>query len=408
MRIAVLSEPSNFHTQKWAKALQAAGADVYIFSFSDYQLDRIPCIKIDPGIALTGRLTYASYLYTGEKLRKALEQYAIDIVNPINVTPFGVWAAKADYHPIVSIAMGADILEYPPDNIPSKIPTSRLWSSNDFVLPGPLKKVAHGVKSRIFRNQVKEALEKSELVTGDNLELVHAVQNWFDVPAEKVKLNRWGIEEELFQTTPEKLSFLRRKYQIKNWQKVVLSPRGMKPVYQGDIILEAFELLLRRGVRDLKMIMLSAGYDIPPEIDRKALELAQVFPNFHYERSLVPREEMCELWSLVDMFISVPVYDGYSNSLSEGRYAGAIPIVNDIPAHRELIEHEVNAWVVDPLTAPNLADNILQVFSNLKDLKDRFREPNRQWIESNASLKTNIRNFLKDCESLLNKESHIS
>ena len=167
----------------------------------------------------------------------------------------------------------------------------------------------------------------------------------------------------------------------------------MKPVYQGDLILESFEMLLRRGVRDINMIMLSAGYDVPADIQKKARELDQQFPNFNYVDKQLPREEVLELWSVVDAFISAPVYDGYSNAVSEGRYAGAIPIVNPIPANLELIRHKVNGWVVDPFTPEHLADALLEILPDMDDYKARFAPANRKWILKHSHLDTNIKSF---------------
>ena len=403
MHIAVLSDPANFHTQKWATALQRVGARVTIFSFSDYQMDDVECVKIPPGFTLNGNITYASYLYSTDKLLKEVKARKVDLLNPLNITPFGVWATRTGFEPVVSVAMGADILEYPPTRKESNIPDSRIWSSNTTQSPGPIGKMVKDVKWRMFRNQVQEALHKSALITGDNIQLVQAIKNWFGIPEHKVKLNRWGIEEELFEVSETQKQALREKFNIRDWQKVVLSPRGMKPVYQGDLILESFEMLLRRGVRDINMIMLSAGYDVPPKVAQKANELNKQFPNFHYVSEQLPREEVIALWSLVDAFISAPVYDGYSNAVSEGRYAGAIPIVNPIPANLELIRHKVNGWVVDPFTPQHLADALLEMLPVMDEYKDRFAGTNRKWILKHSHLDTNINIFYKDCRKVLNQ-----
>lgn len=396
MHIAVLSDPANFHTQKWARALQQAGATVTVFSFSDASIEGIPCVRIEPSYTINGRLTYASYLYSTDRLYQELIAHKVDLVNPINVTPFGVWAARSAFRPIVSIAMGADILEYPPERKASKIPQSRTWSSVE--TKGPLGNAIKGAKWHFFRKHICHALEQADLITGDNLQLVNALKDWFEVPARKVRLNRWGVEEDLFEVSPERAEALRKRFDIRDWQRVVLSPRGMKPVYNGDLILDAFELLVRRGVRDVKFIMLSAGYDIPSKVLARAKTLEKQFQNFVFVEEALPREEVYELWSLVDAFISAPVYDGYSNAMAEGRYSGAIPIVNPIQANLELIDHKRNGWVVDPFTPQHLADAILLIMEKLPEYKTRFEQVNRDWIMLNSHLRTNVRMFLRDCK----------
>lgn len=401
MHIAVLSDPANFHTQKWALALQNAGAEVTVFSFSSAEIPGITCVKIEPGYTLNGNLTYASYLYSKDKLYRELVARRVDLVNPINITPFGVWAARTPFRPIVSIAMGADILEYPPERKNREIPTDRTWAAVE--KNGPVGKVIQGAKWHLFRKHICHALEASDLITGDNLQLVKALKDWFEVPARKVRLNRWGVEEDLFEVSPERVAALRKRFDIRDWQRVVLSPRGMKPVYNGDIILDAFEMLVKRGVRDVKFIMLSAGYDIPAKVLAKAKKLESQFQNFTFVAEALPREEVYELWSLVDAFISAPAYDGYSNAMAEGRYAGAIPLVNPIAANLELIDHKRNGWVVDPFTPQHLADAIITIMERLPEYKTRFEQVNRDWIMLNSHLRTNIRMFLRDCKRVLTR-----
>lgn len=399
MHIAVLSDPENFHTQKWSLGLQNAGAKVTIFSFSDYRYDKVPCVQIQPKWGRPDKLSYLSFLRTGKALRKALVEHKVDLINPINITPYGVWADQSGFRPMISIAMGADIFEYPPKRKQFDIPWERTW--NQVEVGNRFTRIREFLKWYAFRYYVGRSLKHSDMITGDNLQLVHAVQDWFKIPEQKVRLNRWGIEEELFTTTEAERVALKEKYQVRDWQKVVLSPRGMKPIYQGDIILEAFELLLRRGVRDIKFIMLSAGYEVPDKMRKKAAFLASNFENFHVEFGVLPREEVAKLWSIVDAFISAPVYDGYSNALSEGRYMGAIPLVNAIPANLELIEHDYNGWMVDPFRPQELADAILTLNEDLSSYKSRYASLNRDWIMLNSHLKTNARMFVKLCKRVL-------
>ncbi|MFK7972051.1 MAG: glycosyltransferase, partial [Bacteroidia bacterium] len=175
---------------------------------------------------------------------------------------------------------------------------------------------------------------------------------------------------------------------------VVLSPRGMKPIYQGELILEAYERLLNEGRKE-KFIMLSAGYAISKAAREHARNLSIRFPNFHYEAGVIPRERVLQLWSLVDAFISAPIYDGYSNALAEGRYAGAVPLVNAIPGNIEVVEHDTHGIIVDPFNANNLAVDLRHSLNNLDALKARFAPVNRSWIEANSMMDVNIQRFIK-------------
>ena len=125
MHFGVLSDPTHFHTKKWVKGLLEAGQKVSVFSFVEGSIPGANCIKIDPKYSLKGNPTYLSFLYSGKRLSRELKEAQIDILNPINMTPYGVWARKAAFRPMVSIAMGADILEYPPKGVDFEIPDER-------------------------------------------------------------------------------------------------------------------------------------------------------------------------------------------------------------------------------------------------------------------------------------------
>ena len=404
LHIGVLSDPANFHTQKWTKALLTTGVKVSVFSFSDATIEGVNCVQVPASWTWKGRITYASYLFGGRRLRKVLEEHGVDVLNPVNVTPFGVWGRRSGFRPMAMVSMGADIFEFPPSRKQLDIPEERLWASRQAQKPGWFRSLLNRVKWKVFRREVKKALHASAFITGDNLELVHAVRDWFEVSAEKVELNRWGVEPDLFEVGKEKLASIRQKYQIKEGQKVVLSPRGLKPIYQGDIILEAFQKLLEEGEKDTVFIVFSAGYDIPEAVREKAAYLEETYPNFHVEWGMIPREEVYAIWPIVDLFVSAPVYDGYSNALGEGRYIGAIPVVNDIPATRELIEDGVNGWMVHPFTPERLHEVLLLLLQDIQTYRSRVSSLNRAWILENAYLAENIQRFYESCRNLKAQE----
>jgi len=394
IKIGVLCDPASFHTQKWATALQRNGAEVVVFSFSEEKIDGNQCVQIQPPFTRSGQLTYLSFMYGRYVLRQALEAHQIDIVTPINVTPYGVWAARSGFAPIAMVSMGADILEYPPAYGDAPAAT---WTDQE--KPSRLGRLKNRLKYHFYRHHVRKALVKSAFITGDNLTLVHAVRDWFQIPEKKLHLNRWGVEENLFHPPAQRLDELRAKYGILPNQQVVLSPRGMKPIYQGELIFDAFEQLVPRNPT-VKFMMFSAGYEVSQGVRERAVKLGESYDNFYYEFGLIPREEVIELWSLVDAFISAPLYDGYSNAVAEGRYAGAIPIVNDIPGNREVLEDKQTAFFVTPFTAQNLESIIGSILPDLALHKKQFHEISLPWIVEHSELNRNIQLFIAWCKEV--------
>ncbi len=396
MHIAILSTPSNFHTQKWAEALHNEGEKVSVFSFDSHTFAQpnIQNICVPPTYTYNVQPTYLSYL-DGKALRKLLILHKIDLVLAINATPFGVWAAKSRFHPCVIFAVGADILAYPPPHEASPIHTLYSWEKNEFSPDSGLRKLKSRFSKPIFRYQVAQALHFADGVIGDNEVLTRAIHHWFHVPLQKIQLNRGGVEPELFLPNEAILAELRQHFRIPEGATVILSPRGMKPIYQSDIILEAFNILLQENIlKNVHFIMLSAGYEVPESLKIKGEMMEAKFSTFFFEKNVLSRQKISQLWRLIDIFLSAPVYDGYSASVAEGRYMGVIPVVNQTPATTEILTHQENGWFVTPFTAQNVANALKEIALSKEKWKTKFAHNNSNWIQEHSLMKHNISSFL--------------
>lgn len=400
MHIGILSDPNNFHTRKWAKALQSQGAMVTVFSLDGGECGTVESVQIVAKGKQPGQFNYATYLQTGDLLAKALKKHGVEVVNALNITPFGVWAARSGFRPVIFSALGADILEYPPKGVQSDYLKSRSWANVDGK-KGSLAAWKDRLLRNYYRKKVAEALKFADLITGDNQLLVDAMHDWFGVPKEKLRLLRWGVEPELFQATPQEHERVRQKFGIQPGQKVVLAPRGAKALYQADIILDAFEKILQSGRTDTRLLLFSAGYEISERVASKAAQLQKTYPHFQFVSGLIPREEMYVLWNLVDIMISAPVYDGYSAAVAEARYAGAIPLVNDIPGNREVIRHGENGWICADFNVDGLARDLNLLLDQLPAYKSKFAATNRAWIEQNSLVARNAEICLRWAEELV-------
>lgn len=400
MHIGVVAETDSFHTEKWTQALQEQGVQVTVFTLSAKPIADVRCVHIPPRFTRQGQLTYLSYLGSADRLRRALLAHRVDLVNPINVTPHGAWARRAGVGPIVMVSMGADILEYPPQRS-QRIAAARSWESNTLAA-SPWQRLRYAAKWHLFRHEVAQALRASALITGDNRQLTRAVEAWFGIEPDRIYLHRWGIDERLFAPDPAAAAQVRQQFDLPPGQRVVLSPRGLKPIYQGDLVLQAFEQLLREGLPNVTLIALATGYDVPAELDWQARHLAARYPAFRYQRARMPRALVAQLWRMTDLFVNVPVYDGFSNALCEGRYVGAIPLLHDIPAHREVADPQ-HAVYVDPLTPDTLAAAMRHTLADYERLQPAMAAANRQWIMQHAHLPTNMRAFLDQCAKVLSR-----
>ena len=397
MRLGLLSDPDNFHTDKWGSALARAGLDVRVYSFNPPKTSTLPATQIPLPAICGGKLNYLAYLMGGTALRKALLQDKVDVVNALNVTPFGVWAQRSGFHPWVASAMGADILEFMPKPILPQALKRRSWDNVEGKAIGwAAAKAAMG--RPMYRHWVGQALQAADWITADNQTLLQAIHSGFGVDPGKTELLRWGLEPAYFKADPGLQAAWKARLGLAEGDKLLFSPRGLKAIYQSDIILEAFLRLVQGGRKDCVLVMLGAGYSVA----QKSRDLAQAVRaaggRVVIIDEVLDRRSMGQLWGLVDVFVSAPVYDGYSAALAEGRFAGAVPVVNAIPGNLELIQHMQNGWICDPFNATQLASDLHKMLDQLSDLKDRFRELNKKWILENSLVDVQAAKFVERLE----------
>lgn len=395
MRIALLSDPDNFHTQKWAMALQRAGADVCTFSFDPPASEGPPHIQLPLG----GKLDYTAYLRGGPALAAALQAERIDVVNALNLTPFGVWAARSGFRPLILSAMGADVWEFLPGRLRPAGLAARTWDNLEGKAWGWQAQKARLLRP-LYRRWVRQALAAADHITADNQPLVEALQAGFGVADARLSLLRFGVEPHLFVPDPDRLAALLQRLGIPAGRRIVLSPRGLKSVYQADIILDGFRRVCAQGRADTCFVMLGAGYPAA-----KSLMAQAQSPDFNGCLRIITerlsRADLAQLWLAVDIFVSAPVYDGYSAAVAEGRYAGAIPLVNAIPGNLEVIQHQVNGWVCDPFDDGTLAAALQQLLDQLDHWKPWFAGKNRGWIMQHSMVDDNAQKLLQLADGLI-------
>lgn len=388
LHIGILSQPSNFHCQKWSLALKKAGNQVTVFSLEDYEIPGLACISLSTG---KKHWNYQDFFFTRKKLKEALHSEKVDVIHPLHLTPYGVWGMWTGFQPIIPAAMGADVFEYLPSDVLPEL-NYRHWK-NLTQKQSFFYQIKNFFTKFYHKKMVQKVLKHSLYVTADNRSLIEALEKYFYVPAEKLILQRWGIDQEVFEQFSEnEYSSILIKYGLNPEKNIVLSPRGLMPIYQGDIILETFSQLIPQYPH-LEFVMLSAGYPIPNTLFPKIKALESSYSNFHCIKTQIPREEMAVIWRKTQIFISAPIYDGYSASVAEGRFVGAIPVVNAIPGNLEIIENQVNGIIINPFTVEQLTQNLQIILSNLDFYYQKFRKINQTWMNQYGLLKQDAEKF---------------
>ena len=95
---------------------------------------------------------------------------------------------------------------------------------------------------------------------------------------------------------------------------------------------------------------------------------------------------MGRLWKAADIVISVPSTDGISEGLLEAMYAGAVPVVSDIPSNRSFLKEGESAYFVSGSNEKELAELLLVLMNDIETIKKKVGDRNREWVRNEASL----------------------
>lgn len=383
MHIGVLSVPSNFHCRKWAGALAQAGAQVSVFSFERGEIPGVEVVQLPAPVRWAGRYRYPNYFFKARALHRALLRHGVTLLHPLHLTPFGSWGHWSGFRPTLPAAMGADVFDFRPGA------HGVTWGGHR----GPIHR-------RFFRARVREVLRSACHLTADNRALVDALVDGFQVPREKITLLRWGLDPETLLVTPAEIHALCSRLQLPVGARVLLSPRGLLPVYQPEIVLPALLAVAESFGPNEFAVVLGAGYGVPDNL-RPIVEKIRAHPKIRLVEAQLNRADVAALWALTDVFLSAPAYDGYSAAVAEGRYVGAVPVVNAIPGNLEVIAHGANGIVVEPFTPAHLVAALRHTWAQRQRLKARFAPLNRTWVEAHSLLRPAAERFLALAERFI-------
>ena len=310
LEIAFLGEPSSIHMRRWVNYFAGRGHHVTLLMPDD--------IQVDPGVAPSvavvrftrfsarGRFPPASFLRARRSLRRALAQVRPDILNAHYLTTNGWHAWMSGFHPYVVTLWGSDVFLTP-------------GQSRDF---GAYGRLAVRAADMVMVNS--EALRQGALALG-------AAPN-------RTELVQWGVDLDRFRPGPDPTE-LRARLGLQG-RRVVLSPRGLAPIYRQNVVVEALATL----PADVALL-LTARNPFPQDLESIRARIDELgLADRVVIQAGISDAEMPDYYRLADAVVSIPVSDSTSAAILESLATGLQVVAADLPSVRE--------WLAD--VAPDL------------------------------------------------------
>lgn len=376
MKILYLVHADNYHLQNWVPALNREGIDVHLATFQPFD---VPGAKSVITLNPSGdRVRYRDFFMSTKQVKRILEELTPDLLFCSFATTYGLLGQLTGFRPRVVQTWSRDVGADPLMTAKQKALIKFLGS---YIL-----KSADGITTDSFFYR-KHLLDK------------------FPQFEPKTIATSWGIPTaRLYKSDPVRT---KKAWNLPLGSKIITSVRGLTYYYQPELIIPTL-LRLVEGRDDLHALLLTLNHKRGPKTEHW-VKKAYNHPNIKVIDRLLDRNEMNEIWSISDFFVSMPLFDGVSESVQEGAFLGSIPIVNEIPANRELLEGGLQAFVTEQVTpeTDSLVEVMEMAMNQTENILGEMKKKNRTFVEQkrnvqNTALK--LAEFLRGIASIYNQK----
>jgi len=315
MRILLLANASSPVLRTWFKL--AENNELLILSIKE-RGEQVPAnvktrtIKSRFGV-------FFSYIKFLMKLNKISKKFRPDVIISHYTTTYGLLGYLSRLQPHITVIYGSDIYQSP----------------------------------RIFNPLLKRIYAKSKKIVTSSQDAKNYIINKYQTDEDKIFVHSFGIDEEIFNIKKRNLEIIETKifkeFGFKRDKKYILSARCMTPIYNQNVIVEAFNNLSKKNT-DYKLILLYCY-----RYDAKYLQHIQdIIHKNNLESKIVwitrglNAQEMSAIFSISEVFISIPKSDQLATTVLEGIVSGCFPIVADLKPYYKVISNGINGIIIPP------------------------------------------------------------
>lgn len=296
--------PDSVHTQRWIAYMRDAGWHVDWVVYGRQHADAvaaIPQVQLEQGGFFVIARTIVDLLVAAFRLRRIAAKTGADVLQAHWLLGPAWIAALARHQATVATVWGSDLL-----------------------LPFPGRRSADWLTRRLGR--------KLDAVTYYSDALSNRLRA-LGFPERKLHRVLWGVEEAMFYPSSRDRHLL-TSLGLESDDPVVLSPRGVAPVYDPETVIRGFARAAR--VRPSTLLVRVDESD-----DEAWRRLEALVPDDLHDRvrrySGVPRHLFPKLLAACDVVISIPRSEGFGMTLAEAIFCERPVVVSDIAQNREWI-----------------------------------------------------------------------
>ena len=194
------------------------------------------------------------------------------------------------------------------------------------------------------------------------------ILHYLKVPASKVEVIYNALDERLATPpTPEDIARVRQRFQLE--APFVLYTGNIKPHKNIDRLIEAYSILRRRGVENVKLLIIGDEISKYPNL-RRLVHKFQLHQHVRFF-GFVPDATLAVFYRLASAFVFPSLYEGFGLPTLEAMAAGVPVITSNVSSLPEVVGEA--ALLIDPMDAGALADAMARVLSDAPLRADLIR-----------------------------------
>jgi glycosyltransferase involved in cell wall biosynthesis len=268
---------------------------------------------------------YLTFAFGHREIRRIVEKEKPDIMVCSYSVTYGYVGAKANFHPLVLITFGSDVLLQ--------------------------------TRSKFFGKRLDFVFSRADLLVADGLVAQKALVNEGVNQGKIVNFPRFDPKYVTEIKRAPDSPTLRSRLDIEDKKKIVLHTRWFEPVYNVETVVKAFAHA-KEEIADLVLVLVGEG-----SLEEKIRSLVQnlKISNAVYFVGKLPREQLIPIYDEADVYVSACLSDSMNASLLEAICRSTPAIVSDSETNREWIESGSSGLLFDPNSPEELADKIMKV-----------------------------------------------
>ncbi len=278
---------------------------------------------------------------------KIIHKIKPDLIHAHYTTDYGIFAKHSKFRPFIISCWGSDIMIIPKN-------------------------------SKYYKYEVNKVLNNAEFIHTSASHLTKEIINNYGIKKDKIVQCQYGLNKSVIDFLSKKRNeFANRTIQI-------ISTRAAKVVYNNETLILAAKILQDLKI-NIHIKMFSGG-----RLFNRYKNMLKMLKVTNLELlHFIPSNELYNYYLKSDIYVSCSLSDGLSIALLEAFAAKSFPIVTDIEANRNVIRHKKNGRLFDTSNPSALANEIVDVINNNKEIENAIAY-NTKWVIENQTLEKNL------------------